>query len=80
LVVETMKALPVTDPLFAPARIRADGRLLTPMHVFQVKSLAESRYPWDYYRLLRTIAAEAAFRPMTAGLCPMVTGASRSAP
>ena len=74
LVVETMKALPVTDPLFGPARIRADGRLLTPMHVFQVKSPAESHYPWDYYRLLRTIPAEAAFRPMMAGLCPMVTG------
>jgi branched-chain amino acid transport system substrate-binding protein len=71
-VVEAMKALPTDDPLFGPGSVRADGRKLNPMHLFQVKAPEESRYPWDYYRLVRTIPAEEAFRPLAEGGCPLV--------
>jgi branched-chain amino acid transport system substrate-binding protein len=72
LVVQEMKALPTDDPLFGPGSVRADGRKLNPMFLFQVKTPAESKYPWDYYKLLRTIPADQAFRPMAEGGCPMV--------
>jgi branched-chain amino acid transport system substrate-binding protein len=71
-VVEAMKALPTDDPLFGPGSVRADGRKLNPMHLFQVKAPEESRYPWDYYRLIRTIPAGEAFRPLAEGGCGLV--------
>jgi branched-chain amino acid transport system substrate-binding protein len=44
------------------------------MYLFQVKTPAESRAPWDYYKLVRTIPAEQAFRPLDQGHCPFVGG------
>ncbi|HEX2942792.1 MAG TPA: ABC transporter substrate-binding protein [Rhodopila sp.] len=67
-----MKAMPVEDDIFGKCMIRADGRLMNPMHLFQVKSPEESHYPWDYYKLVRTLSAEEAFRPLDQGGCPMV--------
>lgn len=69
-----MKAMPVEDEAYGRGSIRADGRKLNPMYLFQVKSPAESGYPWDYYRLVRTVPADQAFRPMQDGGCPMVSG------
>jgi branched-chain amino acid transport system substrate-binding protein len=71
-VVAKMKELPTDDPLFGEGVIRADGRKLHPMYLFEVKSPAESKGPWDYYKLVRTIPAEEAFRPLDQGGCPMV--------
>ncbi len=71
-VVAAMKAMPTDDPLFGPGLIRADGRKLNPMYLFQVKAPEESHYPWDYYKLLATVPMEQAFRPMSEGGCPMV--------
>ncbi|MBS0560187.1 MAG: ABC transporter substrate-binding protein [Proteobacteria bacterium] len=70
--VQTMKATPTDDPLFGKGTIRADGRKLHPMYLFQVKSPAESKYPWDYYKLLRTVPPEQAFRPLSEHACPML--------
>lgn len=67
-----MKAMPVEDPVYGRGSIRPDGRKLNPMYLFQVKSPQESRHPWDYYKLVRTIPAEQAFRPVGEGHCPMV--------
>lgn len=63
-VVAKMKDLPTDDPLFGQGRIRADGRKLHPMYLYQVKSPAESQGPWDLYKLIATIPAEDAFKPM----------------
>jgi branched-chain amino acid transport system substrate-binding protein len=71
-VVTKMKELPTDDPMFGKGIIRADGRKLHPMYLFEVKSPAESKGPWDYYKLVRTIPAEEAFRPMGQGGCPLV--------
>ena len=71
-VIAGMKAEPSDDPLFGKCVIRADGRRLNPMYLFQVKSPAESKYPWDYYKLLRTTPADKAFRPLDQGGCPLV--------
>jgi branched-chain amino acid transport system substrate-binding protein len=70
--VAAMKAMPTDDALFGPGSIRADGRKLNPMYLFQVKTPAESHGEWDCYRLLTTIPKEEAFRPVADGGCPML--------
>ena len=71
-VVEKMKATPTDDPLFGKGTIRADGRKIHPAYLFEVKKPAESKAPWDYYKLRATIPAEQAFRPLDQGDCPLV--------
>jgi branched-chain amino acid transport system substrate-binding protein len=72
-VVAAMKAMPTDDPLFGEGLIRADGRKIHPMYLFQVKAPSESKGPWDFYKLVATIPAEQAFRPLAEGGCPLVT-------
>jgi branched-chain amino acid transport system substrate-binding protein len=73
-VVHVAKELPTDDPLFGHGTIRADGRTLHNMYLFETKTPAESRGAWDYYRLVRTIPADEAFRPMSEGGCAFVAG------
>ncbi|MBU6483388.1 MAG: ABC transporter substrate-binding protein [Betaproteobacteria bacterium] len=71
-VVAEMKKLPTDDPLFGKGSIRVDGRAIHPAYLVQVKSPAESKYPWDYYKILATIPADEAFRPLKDGGCYLV--------
>jgi branched-chain amino acid transport system substrate-binding protein len=71
-VVERMKAMPTDDDAFGPGRIRADGRKLHPAYLFQVKTPAESRGTWDYYKTVAVIPPEEAFRPESEGGCALV--------
>src|SRR4051812_16762320 len=71
-VVAKMKELPTDDPLFGKGPIRADGRRLIPAYLFEVKKPEESKGPWDYYKLLATIAPEDAAKPLEASECPLV--------
>ena len=71
-VVAKMKEMPTDDPLFGKGTIRADGRKIHPMYLFQVKGPEESKGPWDYYKLRATIPADEAFRPIDEGNCPLV--------
>jgi branched-chain amino acid transport system substrate-binding protein len=71
-VVAAMKAIPTDDPLFGKGSIREDGRKLHPMYLFQVKSPAESKGDWDFYKLVTTIPGDQAFRPLAEGGCPLV--------
>ncbi|RAI57803.1 ABC transporter substrate-binding protein [Roseicella frigidaeris] len=71
-VVTRMKAMPTDDDAFGPGTLRIDGRKIHPAHLFEVKAPAESRGAWDYYRLVGTVGAEQAFRPLQEGGCPLV--------
>ncbi|MET4576905.1 ABC transporter substrate-binding protein [Ottowia thiooxydans] len=71
-VVEKMKELPTDDPLFGKGTIRADGRKIHPVYLFEVKAPKESKGPYDYYKLKQTIPADQAFRPLAEGNCPLV--------
>jgi branched-chain amino acid transport system substrate-binding protein len=73
-VVDKMKATPTDDPLFGKGTIRADGRKIHDMYLFEVKKPDESKGPWDYYKLRATIPAAEAFRPLKEGGCPLVSG------
>lgn len=70
--VPQMKTFKGKDKLFGDVTIRADGRVIHPVYLFEIKKPAESKYPYDYYKLLTTIPAEKAFRPIADGGCPMV--------
>jgi branched-chain amino acid transport system substrate-binding protein len=67
-----MKATPVSDFYNDNVRIREDGRTLHVMYLWQVKPAAESRHQYDFNTPLATIAPEDAWRPLSAGGCPLV--------
>jgi branched-chain amino acid transport system substrate-binding protein len=71
-VVAKMKELPTDDPLFGKGSIRADGRKIHPAYLFEVKKPSESKYPWDYYKLIATIPADEAWLPLEKSVCPLV--------
>jgi branched-chain amino acid transport system substrate-binding protein len=71
-VIEQMKKMPTDDPLFGKGYIRADGRKIHPAYLVEVKKPAESKGPWDLYKIRATIPAEQAFRPLNEGGCPLV--------
>src|SRR5919201_1872147 len=71
-VVAKMKEIPTDDPLFGKGPLRADGRRIIPAYLFEVKKPEESKYPWDYYKLVATIAPEDAAKPLEASECPLV--------
>jgi branched-chain amino acid transport system substrate-binding protein len=71
-VVAKMKATPTNDPIFGKGYVREDGRKIHPAYLLQVKKPGESKYPWDYARIIATIPAEEAFRPLSQSECPLV--------
>ena len=71
-VMAKMRERPVNDFYVKNGRLREDGRLVHDMYFAQVKTPAESKGPWDYYKLLATIPGGQAFRPLAEGGCPLV--------
>ncbi|HUK61067.1 MAG TPA: ABC transporter substrate-binding protein, partial [Stellaceae bacterium] len=71
-VVAEMRKLPINDFMTKNGHLREDGRVLRDMYLFQVKSPAESKYQFDYFKLLATIPADQAFRPLSESECPLV--------
>jgi branched-chain amino acid transport system substrate-binding protein len=71
-VMAVLKKEPFDDPIFGKSTIRADGRNVHDMYLYEVKKPEESKGPWDYYKLVRTIPGNEAFRPMDQGECPLL--------
>jgi branched-chain amino acid transport system substrate-binding protein len=69
-VMAELKRTRINDMFAHGGYIRADGAMIHEMYVMQVKSPQESKYPWDYYKLVRTMSGEDAFGPIT-GLCKL---------
>ncbi|MBC7801479.1 MAG: ABC transporter substrate-binding protein, partial [Gemmatimonadaceae bacterium] len=70
--IAAIKATPTEDDAFGAGTIRADGRKLHPSYLWEVKTPAESKGPWDYYKPLGMTPADQAFRPLDKGNCPLV--------
>lgn len=70
-VCEQMKAMPVNDPYYQ-GQVRADGKFVHNMYVWQTKTPAESQDPWDFFKLLSTIPPDRAFKPLAESGCPLV--------
>jgi branched-chain amino acid transport system substrate-binding protein len=71
-VMAKMREMPINDFMTHNGTLRIDGRVLRDLYLFEVKSPAESKGPWDYYKLLRTIPAAQAFRQLDQGGCKLV--------
>jgi len=72
--VAQMKATPTNDDAFGEGRIRLDGMAMFPSYLFQVKTPAESKGPWDFYKTLSSNPPEEAWRPLSEGGCYFVKG------
>jgi branched-chain amino acid transport system substrate-binding protein len=71
-VANSMRQLRVGDFFANGGEVRADGRLVHDMYLVEVKPSEESRYPWDYYKILSIIPGDKAFRPLADGKCSLV--------
>ncbi|HSR99130.1 MAG TPA: ABC transporter substrate-binding protein [Kofleriaceae bacterium] len=71
-VVAKMEATPTDDPLFGKGTIDPNGRKRHSMYVYQVKTPEESKAKWDYYKLIREVPADQAFRKPADSGCPLV--------
>ena len=70
-VVDQMKATPVNDPYYQ-GTVRADGKFVHDVGVWQTKTVAESKDPWDFFKLVATVPADKAFKPLAESGCPLV--------
>jgi branched-chain amino acid transport system substrate-binding protein len=62
----------VEDECFGKTTIREDGRHLVPAYLFEVKTPAESKGPWDFYKLRGTTPADEAALPLADGHCSFI--------
>ena len=69
-----MRELPVNDFMTANGKIRADGRMLRDLYLFETKSPKESKGEWDLLKPVEKLSGEEAFRPLSESECPLVKG------
>ena len=70
-VMKKMRETPINDMFAKGGKVREDGRMVHDMYLFQVKSPAESKAPWDYYKLKGTVRGDEAFQSLANSRCPM---------
>jgi branched-chain amino acid transport system substrate-binding protein len=71
-VMNQLKKAKINDVFAKNAYVRADGRMIHDMYLVEVKKPQESKYPWDYYKVLATIPGEEAFQPLSQSRCPLI--------
>lgn len=72
VVASQMREIPIEDAVMRNASIRADGRVIHDMYLYEVKTPAESTDAWDLSRLVATIPAADAFQPLSQSTCSLV--------
>lgn len=71
-VMAKMRELPIEDIFVHGGKLRADGRVIRDMYLAKVKSPAESKEPWDYLDIVKTVKGEDAYRPVSESKCPLL--------
>ncbi len=71
-VADKMKATPVNDMFATNGKLRIDGRMVHDLRLVEVKSPAESKAPWDYFKIVSVVPGDEAFRPLAKGGCALV--------
>ena len=71
-VIKKLKATTLNDDFVKNGKIREDGRMVHEFYLFQVKAPGESKYPWDYYKLIGKVPGEQAFQPLSESRCPLI--------
>jgi branched-chain amino acid transport system substrate-binding protein len=70
-VMDELRKMKVNDMFMHDGYMRPSGLMIHDMYLEQVKTPAESKEPWDYYKLVQTIAGNDAFGPASAYGCPL---------
>jgi branched-chain amino acid transport system substrate-binding protein len=70
--VARMKQNPIQDDVLTHASMRADGRVVSDVYLFEVKAPEASKSEWDVYTVKKVLSPEEAWRPMSEGGCPLV--------
>ena len=70
-VMATLKGMKIDD-FYNKGQIRADGRMIHDMYLFEVKSAKESTVPWDYYKLISKVPGDQAFATLAESKCALV--------
>ena len=70
-IIAYMKKTKINDMYAKGGYIREDGSMIHPMYLMQVKANAESKYPWDYYKIVQTIPGEEAFTTKAETKCSL---------
>ena len=71
-VLAKMRELPVRDAFTDNGFLREDGRMVHSMLLLEVKKPEESKYTWDYYKVLAEVPGDQVFRPLSDKACPLV--------
>ena len=71
-VMDELHKTKIDDAFIQNGTIRPDGLLLHDMYIMQVKTPAESKGEWDYYKLVKTMSGEEAYGKLAAFACPLV--------
>ncbi len=70
-VMSTFKSMKIDD-FYNKGHVRADGRMIHDMYLYQVKSPKESTTPWDYYKTVATIPGDQAFTSAADSKCSLM--------
>jgi branched-chain amino acid transport system substrate-binding protein len=71
-VMAKMRELPIEDVFVHGGTLRADGRVIRDMYLARVKQPSESKEPWDYLDIVKTVKSEDAYRPVSESKCPLL--------
>jgi branched-chain amino acid transport system substrate-binding protein len=69
-VMEQLKKMPISD-FYGKGQIRADGRYVHDMYLVQVKAASESKKPWDYLKVVKTLPGEQVFTTKAESKCAL---------
>ncbi len=70
-VMSTLKTMKIDD-FYNKGQIRADGRMIHDMYLFEVKSAKDSITPWDYYKTIAKVPGDQAFTTIAESKCPLI--------
>jgi branched-chain amino acid transport system substrate-binding protein len=71
-VMAQLKKTKINDFFAKDGYIRADGLMVHTMYVMKVKTPAESKYAWDYYKVVKVMTGEEADGAQPDPSCPMI--------
>ncbi|MBR0714917.1 ABC transporter substrate-binding protein [Bradyrhizobium liaoningense] len=71
-VMPKMRELPIEDAFVHQGKLREDGRVIRDMYLARVKKPEQSKEPWDYLEIIRTVKGDDAFRPVSESKCPLL--------
>ena len=70
-VMAKLRSMKFNDMYVKNGYVRADGSMIHDMYLMQVKAQADSKEPWDYYKVIQTIPGEQAFTTKAESKCAL---------